>query len=191
MQYYKPNCRKNGEIKPIGSKIPWVIWILLLFVSFAFSGLFITKMTLNSYITMFADLIDSVDMTAFFWGTVCVVAVMEILMTYVIVSVYNFIAGWSTRGEIPCNTRELFRNLVPFFVVRNLILGVLCLLMFVPSGIFVSVGLTAFEPIATMIVFLPAFNAIKKRYINQGYGKDVLQAYALPYLIFQVVFLIF
>lgn len=191
MQYYKPQCRKDGEIQAIGNKIPSFVWMLLLYATFGFSGLFITKMTMNSYISMFSDMLVGVDMTAFYWGTVAVVAFFEILMLYITISIYNFIAGWSTRGEIPCNTRELFKNLMPFFVIRNLILGGLSLLMFIPSGAFVSIGLMAFEPFATMLIFFPAFFAVKKRYIKQGYGKEILQAYAVPYIIFQVVFLIF
>lgn len=191
IQYYRPKCRKDGEILPVGSKVPYLLWIVLLIASFAFSGLFITKMTLNSYLYMFADYMADIDLTSFYFLTIAMVALFETVYLYIQISVYNFIARWYLRGEIPCTSKELFRSLVPFFFVRNIILGSLSLLMFVQSGVFISIGLVAFEMIATMIIFFPAFYAIKKRYIKQGYGKEILQAYVVPYVILQVTFLIF
>ncbi len=191
VQYYKPNCRKDGVIMPIGSKIPYIIWMLLLIASYAFAELFMTKITMNSYMYLFSDYINLLETDTFYFSILGMVSLLESVMLYVQIAIYNFIARWYLRGEIPCETRELFRNLIPFFIVRNLIWGSLSLLMFIPSGIFVSIGLAAFEMLATMIILFPAFKSIKKRYIKQGYGREILQAYAVPYLIFQASFLIF
>ncbi|MFI3162819.1 MAG: hypothetical protein R3Y65_00090 [Bacillota bacterium] len=191
IQYYKPNSRKDGVILPVGNKVPYIIWILLLMASFAFAELFMTKMTMNSYMYLFSDYIYLIETDAFYFSILGMVAVFETVFLYCVVSIYNFIARWYLRGENPCETRELFRNLVPFFIVRNIIWGGLSLSMFIPSGVFVSIGLALFEMLATMIIFFPAFKAIKKRYIKQGYGREILQAYAVPYIIMQATFLIF
>ncbi len=191
VQYYKPKCRKEGDIKPIGSFLPGWVWKSLLFVSFAFSGLFMTKITMNTYLDMFADAFAGVDQKMFFFATLCLVSAFEVAILYIVISIYNFIAIRYTRGEVPLSSKELFKNLMPFFLLRNLILGGLSTLMFLPGGMFVSIGLTLFEPLATMIIFFPAFFAIKKRYIKKGYGKEILQAYAIPYIIIQAAFLIF
>ncbi len=191
IQYYRPKSRKPGEIKPIGSKVPYFVWLLLLFVSFAFAGLFMTKMTMTSYVYLFSEYTADVDYTAFYFSTLAMVALFEAFLLYCQLAVYNYIARWYLRGEIPCTTRELFKSTMPFFVLRNIIWGALSLLMFLPSGVFVSIGSVAFETIATMIIFLPCFYAIKKRYIKQGYGKEIMQAYAVPYVILQITFLIF
>lgn len=189
MMQYKPQCRKEGNISPMYSAVPFILWLVLLFASFCFSGLFVSRMFVMSYPYLFSEFTTQLS-SAYIYSTV-ILSAMEVCLLYLYIAFYNMLARRLMRGDIPCGTSELFKNLVPFFILRNVICGALSLLMFSESGIFVSIGMASFDTIATMIVFFPAFYAIKNRYVKDGYGKELIDAYAVPYLIVQAVYLIF
>ena len=186
-----PSSRKEEKIVTFATKIPMFAWIVLLFCSFIFANLFDLKMLMETYRQIFS-LFEKFEGNIFFNSLVILMSgAVEIGFLFLYFYVYNSIAQRYVRVKLPYTSKEFAHNIIPFFIIANILNGLMSLTMFVEGGIYISFGILFYEMFSIMLIFFPAFFFMKKHYIKDGYGEKILLSYAVPYVIIQLVMLAF
>lgn len=177
--------RKDGEIVTPFTKMNQLWQYLAIFVTFTFTNLYILRGQFTTALQIYAELAETVILptTGMFIAYILLNALVSTILLEVFLSLYYFLAFQSIRGLMPFTNREFKSNIRPFMAIRNVIWALLSATMFIEGDFFLGVGYVLFENLATMIIFLPAFFYMKKRYIKDGYSAKVLTSFAMPYLI--------
>ncbi len=181
--------RKQKEINTPFTKLnKWLVYAIM-FVSFLFCDLYYIRTAFISTEVLMLQMFGmQVEMTSgMYIAYLLFNALLQTIVLEVVFTIYYYFSYQSMRFFMPFSLKEFKANIRPFFIVRNLIWTGLSLLMLLPKGYFVGVGAVAFEMIANVIVFFPAFFFMKKYYIKEGWNSRILMSFAMTFIIFNGV----
>lgn len=182
--------RKNNEVTtPFTAKSTLLLTVAYILSFFALSWYSSRgQLELTEYMAMEFDYTFSVPtgMSGYIM-TLITSGLMSLLVAEIMMKIYYFFAYRYMRGFMPFSLKEFKANFRPFLIVRNILVGLLCLLCLTEDGYFIVFGLNMFEMLATMAVIFPFYFFMKKNYIKDGYGGRVLASFAIPFVIFNLI----
>lgn len=184
--------RKEGKIETRMSRLNINIVYLLLFLTFALANLFYVRseMSLIGYLIASYGLSFNIPSNVLTYIIFSIVnALISILLLEAVMTIYYFFSFQYMKGLTPFSLNEFKTNARPYLILRNVIWAVLASTMFLQGGYTIGFGMMFFEELSTMIIFFPLFFFMKKNYIKEGYGKNVLLSFAIPFFIFNAAVL--